>query len=1074
MRGKYFVIIALVSFLVFTVFKMMEFENSIRKTRVIEVKIEDKNKALIEVIDDESLKKIAESANYYFMTNGNYFSALKTTFENHKKTMVWEDVFIKGVNLGVAIPGHFPAEFSASFDDYLKWLEQIGKMNANVVRTYTIFPPEFYNAFAYYNLTHQNHELYIMHGVWAKIPESDNYYEPDYHRSFKKEIIDVIDVIHGKAVIEPKPGHASGVYATDISDYVIGILLGREWEPKAVTLTIKRNRNNHYSGKFINLNHGNPMEAWLAGVMDFTVLYETQTYQSQCPISFVNWLPLDPMFHTTEHIENKKIREYDNDFESVDFTKFHSTNLFEPGIYAAYHVYPYYPDYIYLKKEYAETVNKDGQRDNFLGYLKDLKKHNQGMPLVIAEYGIPSSRGNSHYNPYGFNQGGHSEKVQADLSLTMTKDIYDSECAGAIYFEWIDEWFKHNWLVMDFEQPYDDRKIWHNMENPEQNFGILAMESRSKTMDGSMDDWKNSKFTNKNTIQVAADADPGYFYLSSYLPNFDFNKNNLYVAIDVFDDEKGDHKLPFSDKVFENGFEYLMAIKSTDNAKILVDDSFSVFTDIYNDYVPVYASKYNTNGIFIDQQMLTNRGREDMLGLKTDSIIHTRSNLVEGNTSLPELSNADFYWKDSSKIIESRLAWHLLNVSDPAKHFVLDDKPNTDDIEYSETEGFNIYFFITDKNDKILQQFPKRKPFNYLWKGWSQPEYSERLKPVYGVLKDYFYELKPPYQEIVLAKPEDGVFEIAEFYENRSGAVSVNFSNSGFSQYQFAFPIIEKYGINASFGVINNILKETPGLYEVESSIKIKRLGRGEVIDLLEKGHEISLQIPSINTVFNDTFLNTEKVKLQSKINAKVNLMLLSGNETIDMINQEKTSFQFIKTSSNIKQSQNDSYHLNGVPMRLSSPTQLELDSILNTYNQSWLILDYQHVYPENSSEYTQIKRQKNNQINLVSPSTFEKQIRLARNSGYWIAPVSVVGKYMKEKENATISVNRYGKLLFVTVKSDLNTEIYNQPLSIVYYTDSKNLKISDAENAGYFENRTGKIIINLLINKEITIEILD
>ena len=81
------------------------------------------------------------------------------------------------------------------------------------------------------------------------------------------------------------------------------------------------------------------------------------------------------------------------------------------------------------------------------------------MPLIIAEYGLPSSRGNSHYTTLGLNQGGHSEQEQAKLSWQLTKDIYDTKCGGAIFFEWIDEWFKFNWMVMDFEQPYERRKL---------------------------------------------------------------------------------------------------------------------------------------------------------------------------------------------------------------------------------------------------------------------------------------------------------------------------------------------------------------------------------------------------------------------------------------------------------------------------------------------------------------------------------------------------------------------------------------------------------------------------------------
>ena len=182
----------------------------------------------------------------------------------------------------------------------------------------------------------------------------------------------MVDVIHGNAVIEPKPGHASGTYSSDISKYVLGIILGREWEPKAVIHTNKVNEIHQFNGNFISINNGNPMEVWLGKVMDFTVTYETQTYSAQRPISFVNWLPLDPMYHPTEFIENKKVREYDNDLEQIDFRKYNATPSFVPGIFASYHVYPYYPDFIYLQKNYAAAKNKAGKPDNYYAYLEDL------------------------------------------------------------------------------------------------------------------------------------------------------------------------------------------------------------------------------------------------------------------------------------------------------------------------------------------------------------------------------------------------------------------------------------------------------------------------------------------------------------------------------------------------------------------------------------------------------------------------------------------------------------------------------------------------------------------------------
>ncbi|MBL0107360.1 MAG: hypothetical protein IPP52_08750 [Ignavibacteria bacterium] len=75
----------------------------------------------------------------------------------------------------------------------------------------------------------------------------------EYLERFQNEIKDVIDVIHGKAVINERRGHASGIYSRDISQYTIAILLGREWEPVTVTTTNKKNSSLvNYNGSFIS------------------------------------------------------------------------------------------------------------------------------------------------------------------------------------------------------------------------------------------------------------------------------------------------------------------------------------------------------------------------------------------------------------------------------------------------------------------------------------------------------------------------------------------------------------------------------------------------------------------------------------------------------------------------------------------------------------------------------------------------------------------------------------------------------------------------------------------------------
>lgn len=1076
MKAKYLVIIILLIVLVIIVYQMIRYEDSIRQERIIEIMVEDVSKPLINKLNTDKLEELALASDYFFLASDTYFEVLNTEIEYGEKINKWEKIFLKGINLGVALPGKFPSEFSLSFEQYLEWFRLIGEMNSNVIRIYTILPPEFYEAFAYYNLLYQNKKLYLLQGVWAKEPDKNNYFNPSFQREFQKEIINVIDLIHGNAVISPEPGKASGTYVSNISQYVIGIILGREWEPKAVTLTNQNNKIINYTGHFISISSANAMEYWLATMMDFTVQYETQTYKTQRPVSFVNWLPLDPMYHSSEFIENEKIQEYDNDLESVDLRKFNTSNLFEPGIFASYHAYPYYPDYIYNDFLYAK-----GDQDNYFRYLQNLKEYHPGIPLVIAEYGLPSSRGNSHYTPCGLNQGGHSEKQQAELSMILTDDIHKSHCAGAIYFEWIDEWFKHNWLVMDFEQPQERRKYWHNMENPEQNFGILAVESRSKVLDGIVNDWDIQ--SNDNNTFVKSEADPGYFYLALQLPGFNFDEHRLHIAIDTYSDKKGEHKLPFLKENFDPGIEFLLEFDSPENAHILVDDAYSVYTDIYNDSIPVYSSKNNQNSKFVEQLLLSNRSRLTLSGDTIQRRIHNRSKLVHGKSDMPEFSNSDWYWNSEKNIIEIRLTWNLLNVCDPSSNMILDDLPNTGIIEFSHTSGFNIFSFVTDKNNKLSNDVFEIAPYFFSWEGWEEPEYKIRKKPLYYELQKSFSQLLPIEKTVFdedLNTEEN--FQICEFFENKKSAVSLAFNDLSYSQYEYAVPFLKKYKIKASFGVINDWLSDQPGQIVKEDEFIIKRMGVEQLKELIESGHSVAIQAYgsvvgnlSGNQLINE--LKSEKLQIEKKTGGEIISVFYPNALKIPASNFNNNSGFILGLQSNNKINNINNIKLNNLNSIIiensTKPGFKEIERILDNNKGNWLIFQYCHIFPGDSKEF-KLSQEKSKTIFAISPDIFERQCRIIRNSDFWIAPVSAVGKYFKEKQCSKIKFNKYKNLIFLTIVNDLDNKIFNQPLTIKYTIKNKKIRVTNSAADGIYNSRNGKIYLNIYPNQEVIIEILD
>jgi hypothetical protein len=1047
MKAKIPIILLLLALLAFLIYKMMQYESNIRKTQVITEYVDEDDGPLIEQESREKLQQLSAQADYYFRADGDYFKFLDYGYQESKPH--WETFLMKGVNMGVALPGKFPAEFAMSFDQYMQWFQQIGLMNANIIRVYTILPPEFYEAFAQYNLHNQDQPLYLLHGVWATQPTDHDYRNANFTRNFKKEIIDMLNVIHGNALLYPEKGKASGVYSTDISRYVAGLLLGREWEPNGVFITNQKHSIDHYYGHFVSMPNGNAMEVWLAEMLDFAVLYETQTYQMQHPLSFVNWLPLDPMFHNTEIIENDKVREYDNDLESIHFTNFHSSEMFIPGIYASYHAYPYYPDYIYLKSEYEQSVNLSEEKDNYFGYLLDLKSHHKGIPLVIAEYGLPSSRGNSHITPLGFDQGGHSEAEQAQLSMTLTKDIFQSGCAGALYFEWADEWFKHNWLVMDFEKPYENRKLWHNMENPEQNFGILALESRERSIDGNLNDWPNN-FKQENQLKYQFHADAAYFYMGAKWSDLDFTKHNLYIAIDTYDEEKGDHRLPFHNKEFDRGFEFLVEFFNHDSANILVDDSYSVFTDIYNDSIPIYGSKPNKNGEFVMQKLLTNRGRVSLTGQTFDSIIVNRSPLSFGKSKQAETSNADWYYQNDE--FELRLDWHLLNVSDPSNNYVLDDQKGTDIIEISKTDGFHLICFITDKNNNIIHRYPNNTYFHYQWESWQQPSWNQRLKPLYDSLKYYFriaeHSLK---LESEIETHDNQSFSIAPWYQNKTAAVSFSFQGSDYSQIDYVLAVLDKYNISASFGIVTDVIAQTPGLYQLDKVGRSKRFSFNTLKILKESGHIPSLQLNSKDVDF---------IEQYTRIKEKTALQL---DKFVITNTSEKLSWPNITYSRTSKPGVHKLQNLSFINYNGYEYNTSQMDSILENNKNKWQIFNYLYI--------TEDTLGKKASYLFISNEDFKRQVRLARNKGYWIANEWDVYRYQKEKENSNLKITQHGLMTFLQLETSLNTSVYNHPLTILYKTSAPYIRVIEENGQYTLHNTTGTLLLNIKPGSEITLK---
>lgn len=704
---RYFAIVIIIMLLIYPAYRLIGYK-----------------KHMDSIYKDGKITYISKVDNKYFYV-----------YQNKK----FKNMFIKGVNIGAAKPGYFPGEFGITKEDYLRWFKYITDMNANSIRVYTRLMPEFYEALYEFNQKSKK-PLYLFQGVWLNEDDIFKYmdaYNPKIKDEAIKEEKQIIDIIHGNISIEKEKGHAGGSYTKDISKYVIGWIIGIEWDPEFVIETNEKNKERtSYSGRYFYTEGATAFETFLCELADEAAIYETEKYGMQRPLALSNWVTTDMLKHPNEPLENE-------DKVTVNIENIKRKETFKPGLFASYHIYPYYPDFMNYQKEYANFKDDKGNINTYKAYLKDLIKEHT-MPVLVAEFGIPASRGMAHVNIHsGFNQGFTDEKKQAQQLSSMLNDIYNEGYAGGLAFSWQDEWFKRTWNTMDFDIP-DRRPYWSNVQTNEQCFGLLAFDPGDKStcyIDGDETDWSEAPIIDENNIKLNVKSDEGYIYIKVKTQDFNIDKDTLYIPIDIKD---GQGNIRYKDEniTFDRPVDFLIKIQGKDDSRILVDAYYDHFYYVYSKKLKMQEEdksfEVKDGGIFNKIYLCLNRPLylpEDKKELplqkyETGKLMYgiTNPNSEEYN------SLADYYVKED--VIEIRIPWQLLNIMDPSTKMVMDDLYNNDGFKNIQIEGFYIGA-IYKKDSSLIRTSMKQ----YTWENWDMPKYHERLKKSYYILKKTFMEI---------------------------------------------------------------------------------------------------------------------------------------------------------------------------------------------------------------------------------------------------------------------------------------------------------------------------------------------
>lgn len=632
--------------------------------------------------------------------------------------------FLPGMDLGATTPGHQPGELAMTADDYRRWLDEMGALGVRAVRIYTIHPPAFYQALAAYDTAHPDDPIYLIQGVYLPNDiylEKQDLYDPVATQTFRQELRDAVAAVTGTLIRSPRPGFASGRWTANVSRWIAGWIIGVEWDPNAIAATNRRNPHAPavHGRYFYSTPDASPAERWLAARMNDTATAEAATGWT-APIAFANWPTTDPLRHPNEPNPQE-------DMAGVDADHVLATRNWPGGTFASFHAYPYYPDFLRYQPTLQHYVF-DRQADPYAGYLHDLLVHYQGkMPLMITEFGVPSSLGSAHDGTLGRSQGDHSEQQAMQMDAQMLTGMRQLGMAGGFVFEWTDEWYKKTWNTQLHQLPMDRVELWHDEFTNEQYFGVVATDPLPLAPPAVI---YRASPARAGVRQVTAQEDASYIHLSIVFTGRPDGK--LTVGLDTVPAITGPPPPGSADR----RADYALLLDLTGRTGQAWVRTGLDPDQIDYPAIPAGARPAPRNG-WRPLELVTDRPFVLPLTRTYTPMQFDNAGLLKYGTWNPATSGYDSrtLWHLRGTELDLRIPWAMAGLSDPSSHQALiphgDGKPSNVTIP-------GIGVTIASGGGPVVDAGTVR------WAGWNTVRFTERIKPGAAALRQAFAEVSRP------------------------------------------------------------------------------------------------------------------------------------------------------------------------------------------------------------------------------------------------------------------------------------------------------------------------------------------
>ena len=584
---------------------------------------------------------------------------------------------VKGVELASGIAGYADSDYKISKKTWLRWFSQIQEMGANTIRIQTIYNDTFYRAFYEYNAKRKN-PLYLMQGI--RVTEyAGNCAKDAYHKSFyhvlMRDTKRAVDVIHGKKKIALNKETGSGIYRKDVSKWVLGYIVGAQWNAGTIAYTNEQERDRKaYCGSYFSTGEeATAFETLLAKVMDEMVSYETGKYQEQRLLAFINSPETDPFAYDTYYA--KQLGKYVSlDAEHVKV----KANSFG-GYFAAYQLEEFCPEYQkYFSAEQKKKLSgllTQGEENGYYESYTRLLCHYHQIPVLALTYGFSTARGVSQEN--GKTVLPLNETMQGERIVSTYQDVMRAGCAGAVITSWQDSWNRLSWN-MAYRMDLSGVGRWHDRQTVTQNYGVLSFDPGKKKsicyVDGGTKDWEHGKPVarcGKNALFVQYDEENVYFMVRGEGVT---KQTRLYLPVDILSGQGADS---YGSCSFSRQADFLLLLNGETDSKLLVHSRYDGvrqnFLEMINgqnpfaeyakkdapDFVPV-SMVYHRKKVAAKNASEEEKRRLSYFGI-WDSAFLRHGNANPSSAQYDSL--ADYCY--GKNCVEIRIPWSMLQCSNP-------------------------------------------------------------------------------------------------------------------------------------------------------------------------------------------------------------------------------------------------------------------------------------------------------------------------------------------------------------------------------------------------------------------------